>query len=130
MNFIDAYKRLEKLCSEMYGNHHGITSYIDEMKNISDGSSYVSGWNADLKQLKHYRWVRNKIVHEPGYTEENMCEPGDSKWLLAFHSRILAQNDPLSMYRKGKKQNSGNVVLYLILCFMGIAALLVYACLF
>ena len=100
------------------------------MKGIADGEERVSGWNADLKKLKHCRWVRNKIVHEPGCTEENMCEPGDSKWLLAFHSRIMSKKDPLSMYRKGKKQNSGNVVLYLILCFMGIAALLVYACLF
>lgn len=130
MNFIDSFKRLEKLCSELYGNKHGISFYIDEMKGIADGEERVSGWNADLKKLKHCRWVRNKIVHEPGCTEENMCGPDDSRWLQDFHSRIMSKKDPLSMYRKGKKQNSGNVVLYLILCFMGIAALLVYACLF
>ena len=29
MRFIDSYKRLEKLCSEIYGN--GVKSYIEEM---------------------------------------------------------------------------------------------------
>ena len=31
MSFIDSYKRLEKLCSEIYNDNHGVSSYIDEM---------------------------------------------------------------------------------------------------
>ncbi|MDE5569990.1 MAG: hypothetical protein K2J47_08015 [Ruminococcus sp.] len=102
MSFIDSYKRLEKLCSEMYGDTHGLSTYIDEMIGKPDGSYYVSGWNEDLKQLKHYRWVRNQIVHEPDCTEENMCEPGDMQWLDNFYSRIMSTNDPLALYRKVK----------------------------
>ncbi len=102
MGFIDSYKRLEKLCSEAYGDNHGLSSYIDEMLKISDGAYCVSGWNEDLKQLKHYRWVRNQIVHEPNCTEENMCTPEDAQWLNNFHSRIMTVDDPLALYRKAK----------------------------
>ncbi len=102
MSFIDSYKRLEKLCSEMYGDPHGLSTYIDEMLGKPNGSYYVSGWNEDLKQLKHYRWVRNQIVHEPGCTEENMCEPSDAQWLDHFYSRIMSTNDPLALYHKAR----------------------------
>ena len=102
MSFIDSYKRLEKLCSEMYDDNHGVSSYIDEMINNPIGSRYVCGWDEDLKHLKHYRWVRNQIVHEPDCSEENMCEYGDSEWLNNFHSRIMSGNDPLALYRKAR----------------------------
>ena len=102
MSFIDSYKRLEKLCGEIYNNNHGITSYIDEMARNPIGSRFVPGWDEDLKQLKHYRWVRNQIVHEPNCTEENMCEYGDAQWLNNFRSRIMAANDPLAQYRKAR----------------------------
>lgn len=102
MSFIDSYKGLEKLCGEIYGNNHGVTAYIDNMIASPNGSYYVSGWDEDLKQLKHYRWVRNQIVHEPGCNEENMCEPCDIQWLNNFHSRIMSQSDPLALYRKAK----------------------------
>ena len=102
MSFIDSYKRLEKLCSEIYNDNHGVSSYIEEMINTPIGAQYVPGWDADLKQLKHYRWVRNQIVHDPGCTEENMCEYGDAQWLDNFHSRIMSANDPLAQYRKAR----------------------------
>lgn len=106
MSFIDSYKRLEKLCSEMYGEMHGVSIYIDEMIKNPGGSYFVQGWNEDLKQLKHYRWVRNQIIHEPGCTEENMCVPYDEQWINDFYSRIMATNDPLALYRKARNQRS------------------------
>ena len=106
MSFIDSYKRLEKLCSEIYSENNGLSVYIDEMINNPNGSYYVPGWEEDLKQLKHYRWKRNKIVHEPGCTEENMCVPEDSKWLDSFYLRIMSANDPLALYRKERVANT------------------------
>ncbi len=103
MGFIDSYKRLEKLCNEIYGNNHGLSSYIDEMINNPSGSYYVLGWNENLKQLKHYRWIRNQIVHEPNCTEENMCELEDALWLDNFHSHIMNQTDPLAVRRKATR---------------------------
>lgn len=105
MSFIDSYKRLEKLCSEVYNDNHGLSSYIDEMINNPGGSRYVPGWDEDLKQLKHYRWVRNQIVHEPGCTEANMCEYGDAQWLDNFRSRIMASNNPLALCRKATQRS-------------------------
>jgi hypothetical protein len=100
MGFIDSYKRLEKLCGEVLNDDRRISAYIDEMVNNPRGSYYVRTWNDDLKKLKHYRWVRNKITHEPGYNEDNMCEPSDTWWLDDFYLRIMNQNDPLTLYRK------------------------------
>lgn len=106
MSFIDSYKRLEKLCSEIYNDNHGVSSYIEEMINSPIGARYVPGWDEDLKQLKHYRRVRNQIVHDPGCTEENMCEYGDAQWLDNFRSRMMAANDPLALYRKARDPQS------------------------
>jgi len=102
MSFIDSYKSLEKLCNEIYNDNHGVSSYIDEMTNNPMGSRYVRSWDEDLKQLKHYRWVRNQIVHKPICSEENMCEYGDAEWIDIFRSRIMSETDPLAQYRKAR----------------------------
>jgi hypothetical protein len=60
----------------------------------------VPDWAHDLKQLKHYRWVRNQIVHEPDCTEEELCTPADTQWLDVFYDRILRRKDPLAVYRE------------------------------
>ena len=65
MGFIESYKHLEKLCGEVLNDDRRISAYIDEMINTPRGSYLVKGWDDDLKQLKHYRWVRNQIAHEP-----------------------------------------------------------------
>ena len=66
MKFIDSYKRLEQLCNDMFNDKHGVSIYIDKLSKIDDK-------NKDLKKLKHCRYLRNKIVHEPNCTEDNMC---------------------------------------------------------
>ena len=100
MGFIDSYKHLEKICGEILKDDRRINAYIDEMENTPKGSRYVSSWNEDLKRLKHYRWVRNQIVHEPNCNESNMCAPQDELWLNNFYSRIMNGADPLTLYRK------------------------------
>lgn len=97
MSFIESYKHLDKICGEMFETQYGVSAYIDEMINTSRGSFIVRGWDNDLKQLKHYRWIRNQIAHEPDCTEQNMCESGDTEWLDDFYSRIMNQTDPLAM---------------------------------
>lgn len=108
MEFINSYKKLEKLCGEIYGSKHGISSYIDEMICTPSASQYILGWNEDLKMLKHYRWVRNKIVHEPDCSEDNMCEQDDAEWLDNFYSRIMSQTDPLTLYRTATNQKKAH----------------------
>lgn len=106
MGFIESYKHLEKICGEIMNDERRLSAYIDEMLKKSNGAFYVSGWNEDLKQLKHYRWVRNQISHEPGCTEKNMCEPGDTIWLNNFYARIMNQTDPLALYYQATKSRT------------------------
>lgn len=109
MGFMDSYKHLEKICNEIYNSDkQGISLYIEDMKNTDDGAYFVNGWNDDLKTLKHYRWIRNQISHEPNCSEETMCKLCDTQWLNRFCSRILSQDDPLSLYRKAKSKNKPN----------------------
>ena len=100
MGFIDAYKRLEKLCGEILNDDRRVSAYIDEMLNTPRGSYFVKGWDEDLKQLKHYRWIRNQIVHDPNCFEENMCNDDDTQWLVSFYLRIMNKTDPLALYRQ------------------------------
>ncbi len=71
-----------------------VSAYIDEMVNTPQGAYVVTEWNNDLKQLKHYRWIRNQIVHDPNCSEENMCDATDIIWVNGFYSRIIKQTDP------------------------------------
>ena len=103
MSFIESYKHLDKICGEMFETQYGVSAYIEEMLNNPHGSYLVRGWENDLKQLKHYRWIRNQIVHEPDCSEESMCEVGDDEWLDDFYERIINQTDPLAMYRKATR---------------------------
>ena len=100
MGFLESYKRLERLCRDVMADDRRVSAYIDEMIRLTDGSWRVSGWDRDLKQLKHYRWVRNQIVHEPDCSEETMCGPEDVRWIEDFHARIMNQTDPLALYRR------------------------------
>lgn len=105
MEFMNAYKHLEKLCGDILNDERRISAYIDEMAKISDGSTKVHNWDNDLKKLKHYRWIRNQIIHEPDCQEENICHPDDVAWLNNFYSRIMNQTDPLALYLKSSKVN-------------------------
>ena len=96
MGFIDSYKHLEKLCGDMLQTQHGVSAYIAEMESTPNGSYWVQGWVEDLKCLKHYRWVRNQIVHDPNSSEENMCDLSDAQWIDNFYDRIMKQGDPLA----------------------------------
>ena len=96
MGFLHAYKRLDNLCRDMNGK--GVTGYIEDMQRCSSGSYYVPGWIQDYGHLKHYRYLRNQIVHENNIDEENMCTDSDVQWIEGFHQRILTQKDPLACY--------------------------------
>lgn len=103
LSFLESYKHLEKICGDIMKDERRVSAYIDAMAQKPKGSFYVSGWNDDLKHLKHYRWVRNKITHEPGCTEQNMCDPNDTVWLKDFYERIMNQTDPLALYYQATK---------------------------
>ncbi len=98
MKFIEEYKKLDNLCKDLFNTPTGITTYIENLEKIKQ-----YGFYNDYKTLKHYRYIRNQIVHENYATEENMCTKEDTKWIVNFYNRILHQNDPLALYQKELK---------------------------
>lgn len=104
MGFMDQYKRLEKLCKDALQDEKGVSAYLELMEKTPRGAAKVENWEADYKQLKHYRWMRNKIAHDPEHTEETMCKAADVKWLKAFCKRIAEQKDPVAQYQATRKR--------------------------
>ena len=102
MSFMEEYKRLDKLCGDLLNNERRLSAYIDFLAEHPDGAYYADDWNTVLRQLKHYRWMRTQIAHEPGCTEENMCDKYDVDWLRNFYDRILQRTDPLAIYYSAK----------------------------
>ena len=104
MSFMESYKRLDKICKEMYEADKGVTAYIDDMEDKPSGSRYVYNWQNDLKMLKHYRWLRNQIAHEIDVNEDDSCTKDDIEWINGFYDRIMKQEDPLALYRKATQE--------------------------
>lgn len=105
--FFENYKKLEKLCNEIYSVNNGVTQYINEMDNISSYKYHsIPNWNSDLSALKRLRRLRNQIAHNEGAFSDNLCTINDVEWLSDFHARILKQTDPLALLNQ--KETSSN----------------------
>lgn len=106
--FFEEYKHLDKLCGEIYGEQHGITHYIDDMRGISEWDSRnIPNWKDDLEQLRHLRHIRNNLAHAENAFNEEHCTQKEIEWCQNFHRRILNQSDPLAIlhqYSKAKQQ--------------------------
>ena len=106
MGFLGAYKYLDNLCKDMNGI--GVTGYIRDMEQESNGDFYVGGWKKDYLQLKHYRYIRNQIAHENYANERDMCSDKDTAWLDGFYQRIMKQTDPLALCYKETRFRSSS----------------------
>lgn len=94
--FLDEYIHLEKLCNDMYGTHNGISSYIEDMERTPHNLSvHIMNWDMVYRNLKHLRWVRNKLVHDG----EEIYKPEDIRWLSDFYQSIMNGKDPLTQSR-------------------------------
>ncbi len=103
--FFDEYKRLEKACNEIYGQH-GVTSYIEKMKKTNKSNSKsIPNWQKTLNQLIRLRHIRNHLAHDEGAFEENLVTKADINWLKDFRKDLLNGNDPLSQLNKKKRNN-------------------------
>ncbi len=106
--FFEAYKKLEKLCSEIYNCKNGVSKYIEEMEKAEISGKYkISGWETFYKNLKHSRYIRNKIAHESGnilYSTK-----ADVEYVCDIYDSILNQKDPLAVLEKINKSKSKNI---------------------
>lgn len=100
MSFIESYKRLDNLCKDLLRSETGITSYIFNLEKLMHTRFQITNWETVYNKLKHYRYIRNQIVHENSANEANMCNENDLQWIEQFYQRILNRTDPLALYRK------------------------------
>lgn len=104
VKFQEEYKKLDALCKDVLGSETGVTEYINQMDMTSPSDqALVSSWREDYKNLKHYRWVRNKLAHEVGALDEVLCNENDIDWLIDFSKRIKKGRDPFSIIHLSKK---------------------------
>lgn len=105
MVFQEEYKRLDALCRDLFASKEGVSEYIRQMESVSyTDRRYYFDWDADYRQLKQLRWMRNQLAHEVGTLEEDFCTDAEIAWLQKFHRRILCVCDPLSVVHRGKER--------------------------
>ena len=98
---IEHFANLERLCNQIYGTHHGVNSYINEMENThSTASAIIPGWRMSLLKLKDVRHKRNQLSHGEVPFSSQYATEDDINFLIDFRSNILGEADPLTLYRK------------------------------
>ena len=102
---VECFGKLEQLCSQIYGEKHGVTSYINDMTAKSSiGWGTVNGWEKYLSTLKEVRHKRNQLSHGEVSFEEWYATEEDIRFIEEFERSILTQTDPLSMLRKKQQE--------------------------
>lgn len=106
--FLEAYKDADNICKQIYASDKGITNYIDAMTAIPSYESVkIFDWNAVLSRLKNLRHIRNKLSHEVGTLDMEMCSQADVNWIKSFKLKIINGDDPLAtLERLNKKAKS------------------------
>ncbi len=112
LEFLEAYKSLDELCKQILSSNQGVSEYISEMSNESQGYIKIAGWKKDLNDLKRVRWIRNTLVHEPNSFQDDLISIDDIEWVKDFRSRIMESTDPFSLlYQLKNKSTQGNSLL-------------------
>ncbi len=97
---IEQFSSLERLCNQIYDDIHGVTRYIDDMKNYDYRAKYVvPKWENSYKMLKEVRHKRNNLSHGNILFSEYYTEIDDINFINEFISSIYNQTDPLAAYR-------------------------------
>ena len=103
--FFEAYKRLDNLCSDIYGCRNGISQYIEDMERMSYQERLaVPSWEQVYKTLKHLRWMRNRIAHDSG--EIQICKECDIQDVNHFYGDIMSGCDPLTQLRRYRENRA------------------------
>lgn len=102
--FFEEYKKLDKLCSDIYNDKYGISTYIKDMEdNDYIGQKAVKSWHRVYKSLKNIRWLRSQIAHEVNTT--GICTYDDIEFIQKFYNQIFASTNPISQLERLGKYN-------------------------
>ena len=98
---IEAFGELERLCNQIYGTQHDVTSYIDEMRSFGVHGSYrIANWNDNLSRLIAIRHKRNKLSHGEISFQSVWANEQDVLFARRFKEMILRQEDPLAQFHR------------------------------
>lgn len=105
-SFFEEYKSLDNLCKDILESEKGVSEYIERMENEERGKMIVADWERDYKKLKSMRYIRNKLAHDDGAYESDLCTDRDIAWVRDFQDRIMNEEDPLTvLYNYDAEQN-------------------------
>ncbi len=105
IELFEAFKYLEKICNEIYGDKNGVTRYISDMEATSPyDADRIPHWKTDLNHLKSVRYIRNNIAHDGSFSVD-ACTEEDVAFIKDFYDRIFNAEDPLALKRR-LKQNT------------------------
>lgn len=100
MMFQEEYKSLDKLCKECYSSTDGVSEYIRQMETQPYSvRKFIVSWEDDYRTLKHVRWIRNQLAHEPNTLNSEICKKEDLDFVKKFYDRIMDSTDPLTQIR-------------------------------
>lgn len=90
-DYLDAYKRLDAVCSDMFHDQNGVSRYIEELDALP--AQRCDLIDTDRRILRRLRRVRNEIAHKAAST----CTEEDFGSLQDFYSRLLRGQDALAI---------------------------------
>ena len=95
--FFDAFKELEKLCVQIFGQAYGVSAYIDEMEaRPYNVTQQIPNWRDDYYKLKRCRHIRNQLAHDSTSDSTPLSQADDLAFIQDFRQRLMARTDPLS----------------------------------
>ena len=97
LDYLESYKRLDQLCSDMFRSKDGVTEYINQMDRVISKINSKQDWRNFYSRLKYQRRLRNDLVHN---TECSECTEEDIDEIEYFFDLILKQEDPLACIRR------------------------------
>lgn len=96
--FLELYKKTDKLFINRLSLAGGIEEYIDQMEKTPDlDAAAVPFWHEDYKTLRKFRSFREKLEEDP---DGNVCSDFDMSEFYSFYSRIFVGNDALTVLGK------------------------------
>ena len=105
VEFLEQYKRLDKLCKELLNSNEGVSSYICEMETTPyETTSGISEWDTTYKQIKNFRWMRNQLVHEISI-DDDFCTKEDIDSIKKLYELIFKTQDPLSIASRSRQND-------------------------
>ncbi len=103
--FLEQYKRADSICREMYNSESGITNYINLMRDAKNYKEQdIAEWDEVLGKLMALRHIRNKLTHDVGTLDMELCSEDDVVWLDNFCELLLTATDPLAKHYRAFSQ--------------------------